>query len=62
MWLISNVNGDARELIHTCARTDEETGLKEAIALEENYGEDDMIASQYLDKLRNGQKITEFDF
>ena len=62
MWLINNVNGDARELIHTCSWTDEETGLKEALQLlKKNYGEDDMIASHYLDKLKNGPKITEFD-
>ena len=60
MWLITNVNGEARKLFHSCSWTDEETALNGALELlKTNYDDDDMIASHYHDKLRSGPNITE---
>ena len=61
-WLITNVTGEARELIHTCMWTEFEAGLKEALTLlKENYGEDFMIADTYIESLINGGKIKQYD-
>ena len=61
-WLLNNVGGEARELIHTCSWTEHEKGLEKALKLlKKNYGEDHMIANSYLRKLMEGPKIKQFD-
>ena len=61
-WLLSNVSGEAWQLIHTCSWTDHEKGLEKALKLlKKNYGEDHMIANSYLRKLMEGPKIKQFD-
>ena len=61
-WLLSNVSGEAWQLIHTCSWTDNDKGLEKALKLlKKNYGEDHRIANSYLRKLIEGPKIKQFD-
>ena len=61
-WLVNNVSGEAKDLIHTCMWTDFEAGLKEALTLlKENYGEDFMIADTFIESLIHGKKIQQYD-